>query len=643
MRIAQLGVSMVAKLSSAERSDFGHLALVVLLSGATAAGLSSRALAGAESSPIANVNTSPPVPSTATGGQPSGAHFETSWDVRDFGAKCDNVTDDEPAFARAFIAVRAFYATGGRRAILHVAAGTCLLNSGTLPSFYIPSGTGGAGLAVIGDGPHQTTLRLGTGYSGDVLALSEAWNRATYVNPFSPMSDFSGITLQGFSIVGDNTATNPQNAIMFYDRNDFVLIRDVDVRFLNGRCLYVGATLNANQAYMRESNIDNVHCWHTGPTAAATFQISSTTTSKSDASNEINIHALNILGAAGSCFEISNPLNHSASRQIKVFGLRVENCGSDQIVIQDAHDIGTVANVDFYGMESIGAPSRSMSFKINAGNKPYNINVYGGYIYSSSGAGIDIEGGSSINLQIGALATAQTSITTGSSIDGPVVIGPVRSAFTYNLNPTTASWVTLGQGPVPFSLNGSAVAGRFYGAPLTSTPVNMALDKINRLYAVPIFISHPSLLKTLSFDIGTANSALWHAEMCVFADNGRGSPGALVPSSDTGTIAIAPGTRGVQTAVLNSGLGVQLIGPGWYWLAFEADSAAESLYSISAANGLSGLYTTTTLGTNSAGDIFNGTGTSGVYTSQTFAACPPTFRSPALGAGIPTPYLVMGY
>ena len=566
------------------------------------------------------------------------------WDVRDFGAKCDNVADDEPAFAAALTAAATYYAAGGKRVTLHIAAGTCFLGSGTLPTFYIRSGTGGGALTILGDGPHQSTIRVGSRYSGAVISVSEAWNRASYVNPFSPRADFSGITLQGFSIVGDNSTSNKQDGIVFYDRNDFVSIRDVDVRFLSGRCLYVGATLNVDQAYMRESNIDNLHCWHTGPRNAATFEISSATTRTSDASNEINIHALNILGAAGAGFKISNPLNHSASRQIKIFGLRVESSGGDQIVIQDEGDAGTVANINFYGMESIGAPAGSTSFKINARNNPYNINVYGGYIYASAGAGIDIEGGSSITVQLGALATAQTSVKTGASINGPVVVSQVFSGNTFNLDSTTASWVTLGQAPVPMSLNGSAVAGRFYGPPLLDKPVNAAGSEVNRLYAIPVYISHPSLLKTLSFDIGTANMAMWHAEMCVYADSGKGAPGKLVPTSDSGSLMIAPGTAGLHTVTLNSGAGTQLIGPSWYWLAFEADSAAESLYSIAGAMAAAdNLYSTTTLGSTSAEAIFNGLATSGVYTVRAFGSCPAEFGKPTLHVGAATPYIVMGY
>ncbi len=130
----------------------------------------------------------------------------------------------------------------------------------------------------------------------------------------------------------------------------------------------------------------------------------------------------------------------------------------------------------------------------------------------------------------------------------------------------------------------------------------------------------------------------------MYADNGKGAPGSLVRSSDTGPLVIPPSTKGIRTTALNGGSGVQLVGPAWYWLGFEADSTAESLYSIaSAVNRPEALEGAAILGATSAAAIFDGTVATGVSSSHAFGACPSTFESPSLVTGAATPYLVMGY
>ncbi len=220
-RFAKLGLRVA---SCALVAAFAPLLSLALLIETLVLASSVGVLAAANLPPMSGLSNASTVASGSSVDHPFGRGL-ASWDVRDFGAKCDDATDDEPAFAAALKAAMALYAAGGKKMILRIAAGTCLLDSGTLPAFYIPSGTGGASLAIIGDGPHQSTIRLGPGYSGNALSLSEAWNRANYVNPFSPASDFSGIMLQGLFHRWEQCRTlTPKNGIMFYDRNDFVSI-----------------------------------------------------------------------------------------------------------------------------------------------------------------------------------------------------------------------------------------------------------------------------------------------------------------------------------------------------------------------------------------------------------------------------------
>ena len=191
-------------------------------------------------------------------------------------------------------------------------------------------------------------------------------------------------------------------------------------------------------------------------------------------------------------------------------------------------------------------------------------------------------------------------------------------------------------------LNGSNVAGRSYYPAIAAIATNTALGAANRLYATPVRVAPGSVLKSLSFNIGTGNAVAWNARMCVYADNGNGMPGSLVPNADTGTVAIGSGSvTGVQTATLNGSNGVPV--SDWIWVAFMADSTAESLFSINGAVTSVGALMTNLLGAASPASVFASTGTSGVYMAQTFGACPGSFGAITYNNGAATPFLVLGF
>lgn len=191
------------------------------------------------------------------------------------------------------------------------------------------------------------------------------------------------------------------------------------------------------------------------------------------------------------------------------------------------------------------------------------------------------------------------------------------------------------------TLPGGKVAGRFYYPFMTTAvPAGAALAAANRLYAMPMFVGAPSVLKSLSFNISAANASAWNVRMCVYSDNGSGSPGALV--ADTGTVAVGATITGTQTAALSGG-GVS-VGPGWVWLAFMADSTAESLLSWSGSIGVTGGPITNVLGANSLSAAFGGGASNALYMAQTFGACPATFSvTPTLNAGANAPFIVAGF
>lgn len=193
----------------------------------------------------------------------------------------------------------------------------------------------------------------------------------------------------------------------------------------------------------------------------------------------------------------------------------------------------------------------------------------------------------------------------------------------------------------PLSLSSGFVAGRFYSPVIGFAPANVALPAANRLFATPFFVpSGRYTIKTLSFDIGTGNASAWNARMCVYTDS-AGAPAGLVPSGDTGTVAIGSGSvTGVQTGNVNGATGVVVSGPAWYWLGFMADSASESLYSIN--NNQATILGGSLLGVDSSARLFTNV-VSGVYVAQSFGACPDPFGAITLNANAVTPFLVVGF
>lgn len=192
------------------------------------------------------------------------------------------------------------------------------------------------------------------------------------------------------------------------------------------------------------------------------------------------------------------------------------------------------------------------------------------------------------------------------------------------------------------ALNGPNVAGRAFYPMTNAAPANIALGAANRLYADPIFVGSGSTLKTLSFNIGTGNASAWNARMCVYADNGSGAPGNLIPNGDTGTIAIASGSvTGTQTATLNGSTGIPV--SGWIWVAFMADSNAESLISLAGFINTTGAMVSGLLGSSTPSAALSGTGASGVFVAQTFGSCPSSFGAVSYSNGVASPFLVGGF
>jgi hypothetical protein len=362
---------------------------------------------------------------TATGSSAARSladRFSQVINVKDYGAKGDGTTDDSAAFVAA-INKENSYQAAGTPAVVYVPGGKYFVSANTLPTMT-------HGGAVIGDSTHKTYILVGTSYSGDVFSWSESWVASNYGGPtLNPANDNAGPALRHISIVGNTGATNVQNAIMFYDRNDLASVDDVDVFFMHGQCLGIGATKNQPQGYMRESAISDLDCWFAGLTNVPAVSVSSTTQSGSDATNEVKFFRLQIFDAPGVGLSITNPNNFSATRLLEFFAPRVEYSAADNIQVGSSTDAGQVANINFFGLESI-TPGQANSgfYALNldtAGQNEYGINVLGATIgpcWTGTCKGINVGNIRSSRLQINSITTTGTNVTYGTTTNSGVVI-----------------------------------------------------------------------------------------------------------------------------------------------------------------------------------------------------------------------------
>jgi len=363
--------------------------------------------------------------------------------VRSFGAAGDGVTDDTAAFIAAIQRVNTLLSVG-TPATLYIPAGVYYLNGTTaLPTFN-------RGGSLIGDGPHKTYIMLGPAYAGDVFSWSEAWMKSAYSGTaLSAVSDQAGAYIRGLSILGSRTYSNQQNAFVFYDRDDMIDMRDVQVFFLNGRALYMGVSKSVpGHAYVRESRFADMLFWECGTSSLPVMEINSVGPAGEDATNELSFYAIDVIGPIGQGVVIRNSNASIGVRLIRFYGLRVEGGApgesGDLLDIGDPTLPGNVNNIQIYGFESNTAPAGSAAVRFTAASgssQPYNITLQG-TIPSSNGDGVHVDAGRQIRIH---LADDYTPSGTGITIGPSTMVGGyidvdgdgAETSWSYNIDPSS--------------------------------------------------------------------------------------------------------------------------------------------------------------------------------------------------------------
>jgi hypothetical protein len=195
-------------------------------------------------------------------------------------------------------------------------------------------------ISIVGEG---AWLVIDPSLSGDLLSFSNCWYGSDVVglidgstvagSPGNAVrwpgrgSRKSGVHLQGFKVIGDRATAGTQNGIVFYDRNDDVLIRDVEINFVRGYGLVLSGIASnraANAAsVMRESHIENVHVRWCGDHLTGRPSVVFNSTDKGsasfdDACNYVEIINLKVIFSDGVGFQTNcynlNSNSHSNNR-----------------------------------------------------------------------------------------------------------------------------------------------------------------------------------------------------------------------------------------------------------------------------------------------------------------------------------------
>ncbi len=324
----------------------------------------------------------------------------------DCGAKGDGKTDDSLALKQCLERLQS-QLMQGHPTVLTVPAGFYRITgvNGEMPTIRWRGGT------IKGDGPHASYIILDESYRGALFSWSEAWTGNNFGASYDPTKDASGPTVTGLQIIGSLQAKADQNAFVFYDRADHVLMRDIEVINMKGSCLSIGQPKFMPVAYMREAMFENIKCWGTGTSSLPAISISSVSRPNSDATNEIDLYKLAVFNSASDGVAISNPNKFSATRSIRFFGLRIEKCAGDALIIGAKRDSGQVANIEVYSLSVIQADVNAVH--IGAGKAapgPYQVSVHGGSLNPGNHHAIRVDAGRLIEINL-------------SYVDSPIELG----------------------------------------------------------------------------------------------------------------------------------------------------------------------------------------------------------------------------
>jgi hypothetical protein len=526
-----------------------------------------------------------PADTLTTLGRTLAAQHSDRINVKDFGATGNGTTDDSPAITAAINRCLSVGALGQRMAI-YFPAGTYRIVE-TLPVINgVPCG-------VIGDGVTRSIIAPDITYSGDVLAFSNTWGApSSSAYAYNLTTIAFGSAVRNIGIQGNLNATNTQTGIHFYDRNQEVLLENVDVQFLHGSGIILGDVLNTAFGYVSESSFVNIRLANVGISGgAAAMEITGSGTG--DSTNQLYFDNLNIF-SNGPSLRIRNAnTTGKALGPIRFSGLRVEHpltaSVGDSLIIGDLTMAGGISSIyidHFIGNASYAGSATIKLLAASSASAPFDVRIKGG-ILTGAGTGIDVEAGSNLSFEMSQIVASTDLVVAAQGLVGHSIALNLNNLFnsiTTSIDPTSLPYVrasalaTVGDpatgilGVTAYPHDGSTKYGDSIGAG--------SVDLIGGRGA------HNQAV-TGTYSLGVGNNVTVACSFCIAAGNlnvtGGSATGAVVfgqSNTVTGAFSALPG--GLRTTDRGR-YGYEGWGSGYFGGPGDAQSGKQLLRGIATA------------------------------------------------------------
>lgn len=390
--------------------------------------------------------------------------------------------DDSATWVAAMNAAKTEYTNNKVRSTIIVPPGTTTIGIGT----PLPNMTG-VPYGIVGYGSWKSNIYISPSYSGDVFWWSNCWVSSSISSGHNlNLSTYAfGPQIQGISITGDTSAASVQNAITFYDLNDFIYMSDVQIRYLNGSGIRSGKLKNAISGTIRESIFDNVTLMNCGTATQAAWDIDCNGTP--DATNTIHINMVRIFGSAGVGMLIQNNATTSAVRGIHINDGTFEGLQSgtsqDSFAIYngDTTGGGGINNISLSQCEFFNPGTGYSCLKLSAApgaSFMYFIDIQGhvGSSLPGSCIGFNLLNGRGVKAKFWGVdvGLSNTAINVGPASGGVgpgnYIENPYASGFTIAIDPTSLGYVSFNGGMQFANSSTGSNTATLTNAPIAGNP-----------------------------------------------------------------------------------------------------------------------------------------------------------------------------
>ena len=187
-------------------------------------------------------------------------------DLRGLGASMTGCaatpTDDSAAWSAMVAQANADWTTLNQTDELFIPAGCTYLNA------PVTQFGNGVPVHIHGAGSYATKIILGTGFTGDLIGISDNFTQGSmsYTNTtIGTLTTYDeGPRIHGLMIDGNRGSAAPQSGIVFYDQNEFAIVSDVEMHYLNGCALCIGLEKNTTWGMTRESQFEDIRIFSSG-------------------------------------------------------------------------------------------------------------------------------------------------------------------------------------------------------------------------------------------------------------------------------------------------------------------------------------------------------------------------------------------